>query len=125
LSWAENRPIRSYVSQNQRAEFRIYGEAATYTFNRINGSLLCEVNNGVFVYRDQQENATRVVYGQRTRFVASSGAVNVRCDGLWVDVEVPGTTDAALIEALSTARTTTPPTHPINPRVGLREVVEV
>ena len=77
------------------------------------------------VYVDHQDEVTRVVWAQRARFAERTDAVSFRCEGLWVDVSVPGTSEAAVMQALSMARARAPETHPIPPRTELREVVEV
>ena len=87
--------------------------------------MACDVQHGVFVYIDHQHQNTRVVWAQRARWAESSEAVSFRCDGLWVDVTVPGTSEVAVMQALSTARTRAPVVHPVPARVDLQEVVEV
>jgi len=87
--------------------------------------MACDLANGVMVYVNYPDDETRVVWAQRARFVDNADAVSFRCDGLWVDVSVPGTTEAAVMSALSTARAQAPLTHPINPRINLREAIEV
>ena len=87
--------------------------------------MACIVHNGVIVYVDHQDEATRVVWAQRARFAERTDAVSFRCEGLWVDVSVPGTSEAAVMQALSTARAGVPQAHPIPPRTELREAVEV
>ncbi len=125
LSWTVNRAIRTYDSQNHRSELRIYGQNATYTFSRLHGSMACDVQHGVMVYIDHQHQNTRLVWAQRGRWAESGDAVSFRCDGLWVDVTVPGTSEAAVMQALSTARARAPMVHPIPARIDLQEVVEV
>jgi hypothetical protein len=87
--------------------------------------MTCDVQHGVMVYVDHQNENTRVVWAQRARWAENSEAVSFRCDGLWVDVTVPGTSESSLMQALSTARTRAPAVHPIPARINLREVVEV
>jgi hypothetical protein len=87
--------------------------------------MACDVQHGVMVYVDYQHQNTRVVWAQRARWAESSEAVSFRCDGLWVDVTVPGTSEAAVMQALSSARARAPVAHPIPARVDLQEVVEV
>jgi len=87
--------------------------------------MACDVQNGAMVYVDYQYQKTRVVWARRARWAESSEAVSFRCDGLWVDVTVLGTSEAAVLQALSTARATAPVAHPIPARINLQEVVEV
>jgi len=87
--------------------------------------MACEVANGVMIYVNYPNDETRVVWAQSARFVDNADAVSFRCEGLWVDVSVPGTSEAAVMSALSTARAQAPATHPINPRINRREVIHV
>ena len=125
MSWTANRAIRTYNSENRRGELRIYGQNATYSFSRLHGSMACDVNHGVMVYVDHQYGNTRVVWAERARWAESNEAVSFRCDGLWVDATVPGTSEAAVMQALSTARARAPVAHPIPTRINLQEAVEV
>ena len=126
LSWTANRAIRTYESDNHRAELRIYGRDATYVFGRTSGALPCDIQNAVLVHVDHHSDQTRVVWSERARWIESGReSVGFRCDGLWVDVTVPGTSEAAVLRALSTARARAPASHPIPAGVRLQDVVEV
>jgi hypothetical protein len=87
--------------------------------------MACALHNGVMVYVDHQDEVTRVVWAQRARFAERTDAVSFRCEGLWVDTSVLGTSEAAVLQALSTARARAPQARPIPARTDLREVVEV
>jgi hypothetical protein len=77
------------------------------------------------LFVDREDAHTRVVWAERARWVESNEAVSFRCEGLWVDVTVPGTSEEAVMQALSTARARAPVAHPIPSRINLQEVVEV
>jgi hypothetical protein len=77
------------------------------------------------VYIDHHSQNTRVVWAERARWAESNEAVSFRCDGLWVDATIPGTSEAAAMQALSTARARAPVAHPIPTHVNLQEVVDI